>query len=172
MGGAGKVMDSYRLVHGAGHESLRRRTGDDDVRHACRARAVGGERSRRRIRSRRRASPTVKVERTRPLCPYPQVATYKGSGSTDEAQISCVNRVEGIRNQESEESGTANLNPESDPDSCFSPLSAARRCRSPDARQVRVRLQLQSQVSRTASNIVGPSSIGADGGWSSPRPAS
>jgi len=26
-----------------------------------------------------------KVERTRPLCPYPQMATYKGSGSTDEA---------------------------------------------------------------------------------------
>ena len=26
-----------------------------------------------------------KVERTRPLCPYPQVAVYKGSGSTDEA---------------------------------------------------------------------------------------
>lgn len=25
------------------------------------------------------------VVRTRPLCPYPQVATYKGSGSTDEA---------------------------------------------------------------------------------------
>jgi feruloyl esterase len=25
------------------------------------------------------------VERTRPLCPYPQVATYKGSGSIDEA---------------------------------------------------------------------------------------
>ena len=26
-----------------------------------------------------------RVERTRPLCPYPQVAGYKGSGSTDEA---------------------------------------------------------------------------------------
>jgi len=25
------------------------------------------------------------VDRTRPLCPYPQVATYKGAGSTDEA---------------------------------------------------------------------------------------
>ena len=25
------------------------------------------------------------VDRTRPLCPYPQVAVYKGSGSTDEA---------------------------------------------------------------------------------------
>ena len=26
-----------------------------------------------------------KVERTRPLCPYPQVAAYKGMGSLDEA---------------------------------------------------------------------------------------
>ena len=25
------------------------------------------------------------VDRTRPLCPHPQVATYKGSGSIDEA---------------------------------------------------------------------------------------
>ena len=25
------------------------------------------------------------VDRTRPLCPYPQVAVYKGSGSTDDA---------------------------------------------------------------------------------------
>ena len=25
-----------------------------------------------------------KVDRTRPLCPYPQVATYTGKGSTDE----------------------------------------------------------------------------------------
>jgi feruloyl esterase len=29
-------------------------------------------------------SPGV-VERTRPLCPYPQTAHYKGSGSTDDA---------------------------------------------------------------------------------------
>ncbi len=26
-----------------------------------------------------------KVDRTRPLCPYPQAAAYKGSGSTDDA---------------------------------------------------------------------------------------
>jgi feruloyl esterase len=30
------------------------------------------------------------VDRTRPLCPYPQVAVYKGTGSTDEASsFSC-----------------------------------------------------------------------------------
>jgi feruloyl esterase len=27
----------------------------------------------------------AKVDRTRPLCPYPQVAKHKGTGSTDEA---------------------------------------------------------------------------------------
>ena len=26
-----------------------------------------------------------KVDRTRPLCPYPQVAKYKGAGSIDDA---------------------------------------------------------------------------------------
>ncbi len=32
-----------------------------------------------------------KVDRTRPLCPYPQVAKYKGSGSTeDAANFACV----------------------------------------------------------------------------------
>ena len=32
------------------------------------------------------------VDRTRPLCPYPQVAIYKGTGSTDEASnFSCRN---------------------------------------------------------------------------------
>jgi Tannase and feruloyl esterase len=31
------------------------------------------------------------VLRTRPLCPYPQVAQYKGSGSTDDAaNFACV----------------------------------------------------------------------------------
>jgi Tannase and feruloyl esterase len=34
-----------------------------------------------------------KVERTRPLCPYPQVAVYKGTGSTDDAQnFACKTR--------------------------------------------------------------------------------
>jgi feruloyl esterase len=26
-----------------------------------------------------------KIDRTRPLCPYPQMASYKGSGSMDDA---------------------------------------------------------------------------------------
>ncbi|HEY3744544.1 MAG TPA: tannase/feruloyl esterase family alpha/beta hydrolase, partial [Bryobacteraceae bacterium] len=29
--------------------------------------------------------PASGIERTRPICPYPQVAKYKGSGSTDDA---------------------------------------------------------------------------------------
>ena len=33
-----------------------------------------------------------KIDRTRPLCLYPQIARYKGSGSIDEAaSFSCVN---------------------------------------------------------------------------------
>jgi feruloyl esterase len=33
------------------------------------------------------------VDRTRPLCPYPQVAVYKGAGSSDEAaSFSCNTR--------------------------------------------------------------------------------
>jgi feruloyl esterase len=36
-------------------------------------------------------NPHAGVLMTRPLCPYPQVARYKGSGSTDEAQsFTCV----------------------------------------------------------------------------------
>jgi len=32
-----------------------------------------------------------KVDRTRPLCPYPQVAKYKGTGRTDDAaNFSCA----------------------------------------------------------------------------------
>ncbi|MGB6451847.1 MAG: tannase/feruloyl esterase family alpha/beta hydrolase [Steroidobacteraceae bacterium] len=27
-----------------------------------------------------------RIDRTRPLCPYPEVAVYKGSGSTDQAR--------------------------------------------------------------------------------------
>ena len=37
-----------------------------------------------------RVEPDGRVSRTRPLCPYPQVATYSGTGSTDEARnFSC-----------------------------------------------------------------------------------
>ena len=36
-------------------------------------------------------SSNEKIDRTRPLCPYPQIAKYRGTGSTDEARnFSCV----------------------------------------------------------------------------------
>lgn len=39
----------------------------------------------------KRAAANAPAQRTRPLCPYPQVARYKGSGSTDEAaNFNCV----------------------------------------------------------------------------------
>jgi feruloyl esterase len=35
-------------------------------------------------------SSSGRIDRTRPLCPYPQVARYKGTGSTDSAEnFSC-----------------------------------------------------------------------------------
>jgi feruloyl esterase len=38
------------------------------------------------------ADPTAGIIRTRPLCPYPSVASWKGSGSTDDAaNFTCVN---------------------------------------------------------------------------------
>ena len=39
------------------------------------------------------------VDRTRPLCPYPQVARWKGTGSTDEAgQFTCVSQAKAAPN--------------------------------------------------------------------------
>lgn len=44
------------------------------------------------------ANPASGVERTRPLCPYPQVAQWKGSGSTDDAaNFTCVGAVRAAR---------------------------------------------------------------------------
>ncbi len=43
-----------------------------------------------RIIATRKGSDGKKVDRSRPLCRYPRVARYKGSGSTDEAaSFSC-----------------------------------------------------------------------------------
>jgi feruloyl esterase len=44
------------------------------------------------IATRRQGSDSKPEVRTRPLCPYPQVARYKGTGSTDDAaNFECVN---------------------------------------------------------------------------------
>jgi len=41
-------------------------------------------------------STSGKVDRTRPLCPFPQVAKYKGSGSIDQAEnFACAESSKG-----------------------------------------------------------------------------
>lgn len=43
-------------------------------------------------------NPTQGVERTRPLCPYPQVSAYKGVGDpNDAASFTCVNDADDYR---------------------------------------------------------------------------
>jgi len=85
MGGASKVRDSYRLfmVPGMGHCGGGEGTDDFDAIGALERWVEDGKAPDQIIAARIRDG---KVQRTRPLCPYPQVATYKGSGSTDDAQ--------------------------------------------------------------------------------------
>jgi len=84
MGGPGKVMDSYRLfmVPGMNHCGGGPGTTSFDMLAAL-EQWVEKKQAPQRITASRIVD--GKVERTRPLCPYPQVATYKGSGSTDDA---------------------------------------------------------------------------------------
>jgi len=83
LGGAGKVNDSYRLfmVPGMGH--CRGGDGTDrfDVIGAMEQWVEKGKAPDSILASRYAGG---KVERTRPLCPYPQVAVYRGNGSTDD----------------------------------------------------------------------------------------
>jgi feruloyl esterase len=84
LGGANKVNDSYRLfmVPGMGHC----RGGDGTDRFdaiSAMEQWVEKRKAPEFITASRYADD--KVDRTRPLCPYPQVAVYKGSGSTDDA---------------------------------------------------------------------------------------
>jgi feruloyl esterase len=84
MGGAGKVMDGYRLfmVPGMNHCGGGPGTTSFDMLTALEQWV-----EKKQAPNQVEASRVVdgKVERTRPLCPYPQVATYKGTGSTDDA---------------------------------------------------------------------------------------
>lgn len=90
LGGAAKVNDSYRLfmipamAHCGGGEA----TSNFDMMTALEqwveAKKAPDMIAASRIRD-------GKVDRTRPLCPYPQVAKYKGAGSVDDAaNFSCV----------------------------------------------------------------------------------
>jgi feruloyl esterase len=84
LGGANKVNDSYRLFMVPGMAHCRGGDGTDrfDVISAM-----------EQWMEKRKAPESIiasryaddKPDRTRPLCPYPQVAAYKGSGSTDDA---------------------------------------------------------------------------------------
>jgi feruloyl esterase len=92
LGGAAKVNDSYRLfmVPGMGHCAGGDGTSTFDMVSALDQWVEKGK-----VPDRIPASRVVNgaVVRTRPLCPYPQVATYKGSGSTDEASNFNCERV-------------------------------------------------------------------------------
>ena len=84
LGGASKVNDSYRLFMVPGMAHCRGGDGTDrfDVISVLEQWVEKGKVPESIIASRYVGD---KVERTRPLCPYPQVAVYKGTGSTDDA---------------------------------------------------------------------------------------
>jgi feruloyl esterase len=89
LGGDRKVRDSYRLfmVPGMGHCGGGEGTSSFDMPAALEQWVEAKKAPDRIVASRVRNG---KVDRTRPLCPYPQIAVYKGTGSTDdEANFVC-----------------------------------------------------------------------------------
>jgi feruloyl esterase len=90
MGGRAKTAGWFRLFMAPGVNHCRGGEGPDtfDALAAVEEWVEKGVAPDRLIASRRREG---KVDRTRPLCPYPQVARYKGSGSSDDAaNFACV----------------------------------------------------------------------------------
>jgi tannase/feruloyl esterase len=88
-GGASKVNDSYRLFMVPGMDHCAGGEGTDrfDALSALDSWVEKKQTPNQILASRTRDG---KVDRTRPLCAYPQVAVYSGSGSTDEAKnFSC-----------------------------------------------------------------------------------
>jgi feruloyl esterase len=83
-GGAGKVHNAYRLfmAPGMGHCGGGEGPNTFDMVAALEAWVERGQAPNQILAS--HAANGV-VDRTRPLCPYPQTAVYKGSGSIDEA---------------------------------------------------------------------------------------
>ena len=84
LGGAATVHDSYRLFMVPGMYHCEDGDGPntfDSIRAI--EQWVEARQAPDRIITSHRTD--AKVDRTRPLCPYPQVASYKGRGSTDEA---------------------------------------------------------------------------------------
>jgi feruloyl esterase len=84
LGSASKVNPSYRLFMVPGMAHCRGGDGTDrfDVINALEQWVEKGKAPDSIVAERYDGD---KVDRTRPLCPYPQVAVYKGSGSTNEA---------------------------------------------------------------------------------------
>jgi len=83
-GGADQVKGSYRLfmIPGMDHCGFGEGPTTLDAIGAIEQWVEEGKAPERVIASRLTGG---KVDRTRPLCPYPQVAKYKGTGSTDDA---------------------------------------------------------------------------------------
>ena len=84
LGGASKMHGSYRLfmAPGMGHCGGGEGPNTFDMMTALEQWVEHGQAPDRIVASH---STKGAVDRTRPLCPYPQVAAYKGTGSTDEA---------------------------------------------------------------------------------------
>ena len=84
MGGAGKTMESYRLYLAPGMNHCGGGDGPNsfDTLGALEQWVEHGKAPDQIVASH---STRGQVDRTRPLCPYPQVAKYAGSGSTDDA---------------------------------------------------------------------------------------
>ena len=90
----GDASNFARLFLDSRDEPLQRRPGDRPVRHADAARQLGreGPGAGQRVASARGAGNPAganadvprrwAANRTRPLCPYPKVARYNGSGSS------------------------------------------------------------------------------------------
>jgi len=86
-GGAGKVHENYRLFMVPGMNHCGGGTGTDqfDMLTALENWVEKKQAPATISASRNANANTGLTARTRPLCPYPQVAAYKGSGSADEA---------------------------------------------------------------------------------------
>lgn len=85
LGGEAKTSDSIRLfmVPGMGHCGGGEGPNNFNMMSAMTAWREDGHTPERILAAHRTAG---KVDRTRPLCAYPQVARYKGTGSIDEAE--------------------------------------------------------------------------------------
>ena len=80
IGGSVEGVEQRPAVRGAWHGSLWRRRRTECVRQGRSAGAVGGAGQAAGPRSSPHIVTAGKVDRTRPLCPYPQIAKYTGHG--------------------------------------------------------------------------------------------